>query len=204
MTMRELLTHSAGLGYVLNQANAVDRQIIKEQTLNAAAPLQTMIDKLAKTPLLAQPGTRWYYSIGVDVQGYLVEKMSGQPFAEFLKTRLFDPLGMKDTAFYVPKEKLGRLARLHRDGPDGKSTQPEGNPDESTVVPLGPSGGGGLYSTPDDYLRFAQMLAQRRRVRRQAVPLAAHGADAAHESSPGRRAQDRSRRAPAGGSDRAS
>jgi CubicO group peptidase (beta-lactamase class C family) len=158
MTMRELLTHSAGLGYVLNQANAVDRQIIKEQTLNPAAPLQTMIDKLAKTPLLAQPGTRWYYSIGVDVQGYLVEKMSGQPFADFLKTRLFDPLGMKDTAFYVPKEKLGRLARLHRDGPDGKSTQPEGNPDESTVVPLGPSGGGGLYSTPDDYLRFAQML----------------------------------------------
>ena len=158
MTMRELLTHSAGLGYVLNQASAVDRQIIKEQTLNAAAPLQTMIDRLAKTPLMAQPGTRWYYSIGVDVQGYLVEKMSGQSFADFLKTRLFDPLGMKDTAFYVPKEKLGRLARLHRDGPDGKSTPPEGNPDESTVVPLGPSGGGGLYSTPDDYLRFAQML----------------------------------------------
>jgi CubicO group peptidase (beta-lactamase class C family) len=71
-----------------------------------------MIDKLAKTPLPVQPGTRWSYSIGVDVQGYLVEKMSGQPFAEFLTTRLFDPLGMKDTAFYVPKEKLGRLGRL--------------------------------------------------------------------------------------------
>jgi CubicO group peptidase (beta-lactamase class C family) len=158
MTMRELMTHSAGLGYVLNQANAVDRLFIKDQVLNAAAPLQAMIDKMAKIPLMAQPGTRWYYSSAVDVQGYLVEKLSGQPFADFLKTRLFDPLGMKDTAFYVPKEKLGRLARLHRDGPDGKSTQPEGNPEEAMVVPAGPSGGGGLYSTADDYLRFAQML----------------------------------------------
>ena len=117
-----------------------------------------MIDKLAKTPLLAQPGTRWYYSIAVDVQGYLVEKLSGQPFADFLQTRLFDPLGMKDTAFYVPKDKLARLARLHRDGPDGKLRRRPTTPTRSTVVPLGPSGGGGLYSTADDYLRFAQML----------------------------------------------
>jgi CubicO group peptidase (beta-lactamase class C family) len=158
MTMRELLTHSAGLGYVLNQTNAVDRLIIKEGILNSAAPLQTMIDRLAKTPLQSQPGTRWYYSIGVDVQGYLVEKLSGQPFADFLRTRLFEPLGMKDTGFYVPKEKLPRLARLHRDGPDGKPAPPADDPQEATVVPLGPSGGGGLFSTADDYLRFAQML----------------------------------------------
>jgi CubicO group peptidase (beta-lactamase class C family) len=158
MTMRELMTHTAGLGYVLNQSNAVDRRFISEQVLNAAAPLQAMIDKMTTIPLMAQPGTRWYYSSAVDVQGYLVEKLSGQPFADFLKARLFDPLGMKDTAFYVPKEKLGRLARLHRDGPDGKSTAPEGDPQQSTMVPQGPSGGGGLYSTGDDYLRFAQML----------------------------------------------
>jgi CubicO group peptidase (beta-lactamase class C family) len=159
MTMRELMTHSAGLGYVLNQANAVDRQIIKEQILNPAAPLQSMIDKLAKTPLLAQPGTRWYYSIGVDVQGYLVEKMSGEPFADFLQKRLFGPLGMKDTAFYVPKQKLPRLARIHTDGPGGKIAPPTDALEDAATVPLGPSGGGGLYSTADDYMRFAQMLA---------------------------------------------
>ena len=95
----------------------------------------------------------------MDVQGYLVEKLSGQPFAEFLKTRLFDPLGMKDTAFYVPKEKLGRLARLHRDGPDGKRhCRRTTCRTISASPPAGPSGGGGLYSTADDYLRFAQML----------------------------------------------
>jgi CubicO group peptidase (beta-lactamase class C family) len=158
MTMRELMTHSAGLGYVLNPANPVDRLIITENILDAAAPLPTMIDKLAKTPLLAQPGTRWYYSIGVDVQGYLVEKMSGQSFADFLQSRLFTPLGMKDTGFYVPKAKLSRLARVHGDGPDGTLTPPSDDSVDVTVPPAGASGGGGLYSTADDYLRFAQML----------------------------------------------
>lgn len=158
MTMRELMTHSGGLGYVLNQANAVDRLIIKEQTLNADVPLQVMIDKLAKTPLLAQPGTRWYYSIGIDVQGYLVEKLSGQKFGDFLQARLFGPLGMKDTAFYVPKDKLNRLARIHTDGQGGQLAPPSDDAVDVTVNPAGPSGGGGLYSTADDYLRFAQML----------------------------------------------
>jgi CubicO group peptidase (beta-lactamase class C family) len=157
MTMREIMTHSAGLGYVLNQMNPVDRQIIKEQTLNAAAPLQTMIDKLGKVPLLAQPGTRWSYSIAVDVQGYLVEKFSGMKFDEFLRTRLFEPLGMKDTAFYVPQEKLSRLAQVHADAKAGGLEVDENRPDPK-VVPLGPSGGGGLFSTAMDYARFTEML----------------------------------------------
>jgi CubicO group peptidase (beta-lactamase class C family) len=159
MTMREIMTHSAGLGYVLNSANAVDRLVIKEQILNPAAPLQTMIDKLAKTPLMAQPGTRWYYSIAVDVQGYLVEKLSGQPFAEFLQSRLFGPLGMKDTGFFVPKAKVARLARVHTDGQGGKLAPPSDDAVDVTTPPLGPSGGGGLFSTLDDYMRFAQMMA---------------------------------------------
>jgi CubicO group peptidase (beta-lactamase class C family) len=158
MTMREVMTHSGGLGYILNPNAPVDRLFLKEQVLNPAAPLQTMIDKLAKMPLVAQPGTRWAYSVAVDVQGYLVEKLSGQPFAEFLKARLFDPLGMKDTAFYVPKEKVARLARQHRDGPDGKRTAPDDLPADVSTPPVGPSGGGGLYSTADDYMRFTQML----------------------------------------------
>src|SRR5271165_2918762 len=101
MTMRELMTHTAGLGYVLSANNPVDKMIIDGNVLNAGAPLQAMIDGLAKIPLLAQPGTRWSYSIAVDVQGYLVEKFSGQSFADFARTRIFEPLGMKDTAFYV-------------------------------------------------------------------------------------------------------
>jgi CubicO group peptidase (beta-lactamase class C family) len=157
MTMRELMTHSSGLGYVLNQANAVDRLIIKEQVLDANAPLQAMIDKLAKTPLSAQPGTRWYYSIAIDVQGHLVEQLSGQTFADFLQARLFGPLGMKDTAFYVPKDKLGRLARIHTDGKEGLAP-PSDDAVDVTTPPAGPSGGGGLFSTADDYLRFTQML----------------------------------------------
>jgi CubicO group peptidase (beta-lactamase class C family) len=108
--------------------------------------------------LHTQPGTRWQYSIGVDVQGYLVEKLSGQPFAEFLKNRLFDPLGMTDTGFFVPQQKLPRMAMVHTDGQGGKLAPPTDNAESFTVAPAGPSGGGGLFSTSDDYLRFAQML----------------------------------------------
>jgi CubicO group peptidase (beta-lactamase class C family) len=156
MTMRELMTHTAGLGYVLNPKNPVDQMIIQGRVLDTAAPLQTMIDKLAKLPLLAQPGSRWSYSIAVDVQGYLVEKFSGMKFDEFLRTRLFEPLGMKDTAFYVPQDKLARLALVHNDGQGGLVVD-ENRPDPK-VVPLGPSGGGGLFSTAMDYARFTEML----------------------------------------------
>jgi CubicO group peptidase (beta-lactamase class C family) len=157
MTMRELMTHTAGLGYILSPANPVDKMIIDGNVLNAGAPLQTMINGLAKVPLLAQPGTRWSYSIAVDVQGYLVEKLSGQTFGDFLRTRVFEPLGMKDTAFYVPKEKLSRLALVHNGGPNGTLVVDENRPDP-TVVPLGPSGGGGLFSTAMDYARFCEMM----------------------------------------------
>ena len=156
MTMRELMTHTAGLGYVLNPINPVDKMIIDGKVLNADAPLQTMIDGLAKIPLLAQPGTRWSYSIAVDVQGYLVEKLSGQSFAEFARTRIFEPLGMKDTAFYVPKEKMARFAQVHMGS--GASLKVDENRPDPTVVPLGASGGGGLFSTAMDYARFCEML----------------------------------------------
>lgn len=161
MTMRELMTHSAGFAYGLGNVNAVDKLYRETRVLDASKPLQAMIDGLAKLPLLAQPGTRWSYSIAVDVQGYLVEQLSGLPFPEFLQKRVFDPLGMKDTGFHVPKEKIGRLALIHTEGQDGKLQPPvegQGLNSDATVVPLGPSGGGGLYSTADDYLRFCQMV----------------------------------------------
>jgi len=158
MTMRELMTHTGGLGYVLTPSNPVDRMILDNNVLNPAAPLQTMIDGLAKVPLVAQPGTRWAYSIAVDVQGYLVEKMSGQPFADFLRTRIFEPLGMKDTAFYVPKDKLSRFSEVHAGA--GAALAIDATRPDATVVPLGPSGGGGLFSTAADYARFCEMLLQ--------------------------------------------
>jgi CubicO group peptidase (beta-lactamase class C family) len=158
MTMRELMTHTAGLGYVLSPINPVDKMIIDGNVLNAAAPLQSMIDGLAKIPLLAQPGTRWSYSIAVDVQGYLIEKFSAQPFGEFARKRIFEPLGMKDTAFYVPKEKMARFAQVHMGA--GANLAVDTNRPDPTVIPLGPSGGGGLFSTAMDYARFCEMLLQ--------------------------------------------
>ena len=158
MTMRELMTHTAGFGYTINQNNPVDRLYRQNVVLDTGKPLQNLIDNLGKLPLLSQPGTRWYYSIAVDVQGYLIEKFSGQSFADFAKTRIFEPLGMKDTGFYVPAEKVSRLALIHtEDATTGRLNPPE-NGRDPTIVPRGPSGGGGLYSTADDYARFCEML----------------------------------------------
>ena len=157
MTMRELMTHTAGLGYVLNPRHPVNRVFMEKRVLNPLEPLSAMIDKLATVPLLAQPGTRWIYSAAVDVQGYLVEKLSGQPFAEFLDERIFEPLGMVDTSFYVPPSEVHRVALRHAAGEDGGLVL-DSRGDPFTSPPAGPSGGGGLYGTADDYIRFTQML----------------------------------------------
>jgi CubicO group peptidase (beta-lactamase class C family) len=157
MTMRELMTHTGGLAYGLVGAHPVDRLFVKAQVLDSTQPLQAMIDKIAGLPLLAQPGTRWSYSAAVDVQGYVVEKLSGLSFAEFLETRLFKPLGMKDTAFSVPKEKLSRLALMHGED-EGGTIRANENQGDATVVPKAAFGGHGLFSTATDYARFAQML----------------------------------------------
>jgi CubicO group peptidase (beta-lactamase class C family) len=157
MTMRELMSHSGGLSYGVFGSTAVDKMYTDVNALNRDEPLQAMIDKLAKIPLLHQPGERWHYSVSVDVQGYLVEKLSGQSFPEFLKQRIFDPLGMKDTAFFVPPEKLNRFVSFYTYDKDRKFVPHPGVPDYSKP-PAMPSGGGGLVSTAMDYMRFCQML----------------------------------------------
>jgi CubicO group peptidase (beta-lactamase class C family) len=156
MTMRELMSHSGGLTYGVFGNTAVDKMYTDVNVLNRDEPLQAMIDKLGKIPLLHQPGERWHYSVSVDVQGYLVEKLSGRPFPEFLKRRIFDPLGMKDTAFYVPPEKMSRFVSFYTYDKDRKFA-PHPGPDYSKPPAL-PSGGGGLVSTAADYMRFCQML----------------------------------------------
>jgi CubicO group peptidase (beta-lactamase class C family) len=156
MTMRELMSHSGGLTYGLFGNTAVDKMYTDANVLDANQPMQAMIDKLAKIPLLFQPGERWHYSVSVDVQGYLVEKLSGQPFPEFLRQRIFEPLKMVDTGFYVPAAKMDRFAAFYTYDKDRKLV-PHPSADYSALPAL-PSGGGGLVSTASDYMRFCQML----------------------------------------------
>jgi CubicO group peptidase (beta-lactamase class C family) len=156
-TMGELMSHSAGFTYGLFGNTPVDK-IYQANNPLAAPSLQEMINRLSTMPLLYQPGTRWVYSVSVDIQGYLVEKLSGKTFPEFLRTRLFEPLGMVDTGFLVPAEKLSRVSAIYAydKAKAGLAAEPQ-DPNISKLPGL-PSGGGGLYSTAADYFRFAQML----------------------------------------------
>jgi CubicO group peptidase (beta-lactamase class C family) len=155
-TMGELMSHSAGFTYGFFGSTPVDKMYQEADLLNSPT-LQEFIGRVAKLPLLYQPGEGWVYSVSVDIQGYLVEKLSGKTFPEFLRERIFLPLGMKDTAFYVPAEKLDRVASVYQgDANPGSTPMPR---DPGISQPPGmPSGGGGLYSTAGDYLRFAQMV----------------------------------------------
>jgi len=110
-TMGELMTHTAGFTYGQFGDTPVHKMYL-EQHVQDSGSLQEMIDKLAKIPLLYQPGTRWVYSMSVDIQGYIVEKLSGESLPDFMREHIFEPLGMKDTGFYVPAEKRSRFATL--------------------------------------------------------------------------------------------
>src|SRR5262245_7045023 len=155
--MCDCSSHSAGFTYGLFGNTPVDKLYQAAGPLNAPN-LKAFIDTMAKLPLLYQPGTRWVYSVSVDIQGYLVEKLSGKTFPDFLRTRIFEPLRMVDTAFYVPADKLSRVSTIYAYDKAAAGLAPA--PGEVTVTsPPGlPSGGGGLYGTAADYFRFAQML----------------------------------------------
>ena len=149
MTMRQLMSHTAGFG----TSGSYEGKNIGDR----AQPLQGMIDKLAKLPLASQPGTDWAYGPSVDIQGYVVEKLSGQPLDVFLAKRIFEPLDMKDTGFWMDPSKQDRISNIHTYSPDAKiiTAQAQGNP---TRKPVFLSGSGGLLSTTTDYFKFAQML----------------------------------------------
>lgn len=157
-TMRELMTHTAGFTYGFFRNDPVDKMYLDQRVLGSSS-LQEMIDKLANIPLLYQPGTEWVYSLSVDIQGYLVQKLSGMSLPDFMRERIFEPLSMKDTGFYVPSDKWSRLATLYGVNSEGALIPYKGllNIDFSKPPALA-SGGGGLVSTARDYLRFAQML----------------------------------------------
>ncbi len=161
MTVRELMAHTAGLSYGIFSESQVDTLYNEANVLDNDSTLKDMIDKLSKIPLRQQPGSMWHYSVAVDVQGYLVEVLSGQRFDEFLDERIFGPLGMTDTAFHVDADKADRFAQVYTHDADGALAAQEGFGGRRNYLepPNFLSGGGGLVSTTMDYMRFSQMLA---------------------------------------------
>ena len=154
MTIQDLLTHIAGfsreppLDSLYHQSNLFDNT------------LKEMVVKLSKIPLMYHPGEKWHYAMSHDVLGYLVEAIAGMPLDAFLRQRIFQPLKMHDTDFYVPKEKIDRLAVAYSLGEEGKLEVFDDFQDSSSLArrPNYLSGGGGLVSTAEDYMRFAFML----------------------------------------------
>ena len=164
LTFRHLFTHTAGLSYGWNENDPVDRQYQKAQKQSDLDPrkatMKDLVHALTTLPLAFQPGTKWRYSYAIDVLGYLVEVISGKPLNEFLKERLFEPLGMIDTDFYVPEAKADRLCALYGHPNSAEKLELLEAPAHSRHLqkPSFLSGGGGLVSTAHDYARFAQML----------------------------------------------
>lgn len=158
ITVRDILRHTAGFVYGAGPTPAHDAYVAAEP-LALTIPLAEASRRLATAPLLYQPGTQWEYSIAVDVQAALVEKLSGQPFAAYVQTHIFEPLKMTDTAWRQPDAKLPRFAAMNVKK-DGKLVQQDAataqtlNFRNNALTP----GGFGLASTLDDYQRFARML----------------------------------------------
>ncbi|MCY1647583.1 serine hydrolase [Caulobacter sp. SL161] len=160
-TMRELMTHTAGFAYGLanDPSSPADQAYYRAEVLQSAS-LSDLVQKVSGLPMFAEPGQLWRYSVAADIQGYIVEKLSGQSLPVFMQERIFTPLGMKDTAFYVPEEKQGRLAALYDGDPATGQLVPavEGAWRDVSKPPAAPLGGGGLLSTAGDFARFAQMI----------------------------------------------
>ena len=162
MTMQQLLTHTTGMSYGFNpQGDPVDKMYVDAE-LWAARDLDDFAAKLAQLPLKFDPGAKWHYSVAVDVTGLIVQRISGQPFDEYLDEHIFQPLGMVDTSFAVPEDKMDRFLPNHYINPETKQlTQiPDGATeamqDYQNVTLF--SGGGGLVSSTMDYMRFAEAM----------------------------------------------
>ena len=158
-TMREIMSHTAGFGYGLENIHPVDKMFQAKGVLTSATN-QQMIDSLAAIPLKFQPGTAWAYSISVDIQGAIVERLSGQTLGAFFEQRIFRPLKMTDTSFRLSADRQARLAEVYQGDPaNGKLMVAGGGVIRDILrTDLRENGGGGLFSTMSDYARFAQML----------------------------------------------
>ncbi len=154
-TVRDLLRHTAGLTYGFFGDSAVDKLYVKTGILANSNDTATFLRKLGSLPLAYQPGEKWVYSISVDVQGALIEEVSGQSLDRFLKEKILEPLGMHDTGFHVPDEKRNRFASLYAKGQIAMENNEES---DYRFPPRFFSGGGGMVSTALDYAKFLQML----------------------------------------------
>ena len=155
MTIRQLLSHTSGLSYGFHKDTPVDQMYRDADVMSKDTDLATMMKRLGELPLAYQPGTDWRYSVATDVCGRLVEVLSGQSFDKYLSENIFEPLGMEDTGFYVPEEKLDRFPAVYGpsdSGPIEELDRPYDQP------PVRFSGGGGLVATAADYSHFCQMM----------------------------------------------
>jgi CubicO group peptidase (beta-lactamase class C family) len=157
-TMQELMTHTAGFVYGFFGETPVDKEYRRLGVMQSKN-LQEFVEKLAKIPLAYQPGTKWVYSASMDIQGYIIEKLSGQTLPDFMQEHIFKPLGMKDSGFFVPADKRGRFVTVYRSNEKGEVIPAPGFGGDYAAQPGMPSGGGGSVTTAEDYFRFAQMLA---------------------------------------------
>jgi CubicO group peptidase (beta-lactamase class C family) len=168
MTVRDLLMHTSGLGFAggptLIERFSADNQASRDGATRGSRPrddmtLATMIEQYASYPLEFHPGTHWLYTVSTDVCGRLVEIISEQRFDHFLREKIFEPLGLQDTGFWVPDDKVDRFAACYRRDA-GKNLVLIDDPEQSRYrhQPSFLSGGGGLVSTTADYLRFCRML----------------------------------------------
>ena len=168
ITLRHLLTHTAGFSYGFDpDNNPIDRHYAEIwRTPFHALTLSQLMVQLLEIPLIAQPGSRWHYSIATDVCGYLVELLTDMPLADYLQQTFFTPLDMPDTGFIVPPDKQARFATLYGlrdDDPMAQLEFADNSPyiESAKSQPKLHSGGGGLVSTAGDYWRFAQMMLNR-------------------------------------------
>lgn len=161
MRMIDLLRHTAGLTYGFQQRSNVDAAYrkLKLDGVDSDGGLEAFVEALGTLPLEFSPGEAWNYSVATDVLGYLVQAISGQPFNQFLKERIFDPLKMVDTGFFVPEDQRHRFTACYALDPKGRMVLQD-DPRTSGYLkdPSVKSGGGGLVSTADDYMRFCRML----------------------------------------------
>ena len=161
MRVIDLLRHTAGLTYGFQLRTNVDEAYRRRKVgeIDMAGTLAGMIDELAKLPLEFDPGTKWNYSVATDVLGWLVEVVSGEPFEAFLRHRILDPLGMTSTGFAMPEGQAHRLACCYEPTREGGTVlQDDAESSSFLTHPSFISGGGGLVSSADDYLRFCRML----------------------------------------------
>ena len=154
-TIQDLMRHTSGFTYGVFGKSLVKDLYTKNKIDSTDQTNAELVKKLAKVPLMYQPGTTWEYSRSTDVLGHVIERVTGQPLDEYLQARILGPLGMKDTAFFVEPAKLGRLAEAFAKNPDSGAAQ---NLLNVRTKPKFLAGGQGLVTTAADYLRFAQML----------------------------------------------